>query len=353
MAESATTSSNDPTPIVERAGSGRLSLILFAIALALGGAWVFSVMSTARQQAQVSPLEAQTETIGRIEAGQPPALPERFGARAYAETAPTDQPRPVRLVQLRRAPVQPPVRTAQPSTPPPVPAPSVSQLAAYQPSFSLDRGLVEPVRRPMPSEPVALLQEATDGSGDRVRAQRFSNPSFTVPIGTVMPAILETALDSTRSGSARAIIQQNIHGFDGRRILIPRGSRLYGEYQGDLQPGQNRALVTWTRLMRPDGVTIALNSDASDPLGRAGIKGKVDSKFFQRFGGALLQSVLDIGVGVATREASDGVFVALPGSTQNVTRVDQSQITPTLRVKHGTSISVYVARDLDFSDVDR
>ena len=114
----------------------------------------------------------------------------------------------------------------------------------------------------MPSEPVALLQEATDGSGDRVRAQRFSNPSFTVPIGTVMPAILETALDSTRSGSARAIIQQNIHGFDGRRILIPRGSRLYGEYQGDLQPGQNRALVTWTRLMRPDGVTIALNSDA-------------------------------------------------------------------------------------------
>ena len=145
-----------------------------------------------------------------------------------------------------------------------------------------------------------------------------------MPIGTVMPAILETALDSTRSGSARAIIQQNIHGFDGRRILIPRGSRLYGEYQGDLQP-----------------------------LGRAGIKGKVDSKFFQRFGGALLQSVLDIGVGVATREASDGVFVALPGSTQNVTRVDQSQITPTLRVKHGTSISVYVARDLDFSDVDR
>ena len=80
---------------------------------------------------------------------------------------------------------------------------------------------------------------------------------------------------------------------------------------------------------------------------------KVDTKFFQRFGGALLQSVLDIGVGVATRKAGDGVIVALPGSTQNVTRVDQSQVTPTLRVKHGTSLSVYVARDLDFSDVER
>jgi len=191
-----------------------------------------------------------------------------------------------------------------------------------------------------------------DASGERVRAQRFASPGLTVPIGTVMPAVLETALDSTRSGSARAIVQQDVFGFDGSRVLIPRGSRLYGEYKGDLQPGQNRALVTWTRLMRPDGVTIALQSDASDQLGRAGIKGKVDSKFFQRFGGALLQSVLDIGVGIATREAGDGVFVALPGSTQNVTRVDQSQVTPTLKVKHGTSISVYVARDLDFSDVD-
>ena len=43
----------------------------------------------------------------------------------------------------------------------------------------------------------------------------------------------------------------------------------------------------------------------------------------------------------------------MPGSAQKVTRVDQSQVTPTLRVKHGTGLSDYVARDLDFSDVER
>ena len=104
--------------------------------------------------------------------------------------------------------------------------------------------------------------------------------------------------------------------------------------------------------MRPDGVTIALDSPSSDPLGRAGIEGDVNSRFFARFGGAILQSVLDIGVGVATRKATDGVIVALPGSTQNVTAQTQSQARPVLKVDQGTSVSVFVARDLDFSTVE-
>lgn len=62
--------------------------------------------------------------------------------------------------------------------------------------------------------------------------------------------------------------------------------------------------------------------------------------------------MLDIGVGLATRKVTNGVIVALPGSTQNVTRLAPQQITPTLRVRQGTSVSVYVARDLDFSSVE-
>ncbi|MCV0382804.1 MAG: type IV secretion system protein B10 [Erythrobacter sp.] len=213
----------------------------------------------------------------------------------------------------------------------------------------LDFGAAFPQRSPFREpEPSA----SPEPSGERVRAGRLANPSLTVPLGTVIPAVLETALDSTRAGSVRALVQRDVHSFDGSRVLIPRGSRIYGSYEGELQPGQNRALITWNRLLRPDGVTVALDSQASDPLGRAGIRGKVDSKFLQRFGGAILQSVLDIGVGVATRAATDGVIVALPGSTQNVTQVGPQQVTPTLKVKHGTSVSVYVARDLDFSGVD-
>lgn len=99
---------------------------------------------------------------------------------------------------------------------------------------------------------------------------------------------------------------------------------------------------------------IELDSPSADPLGRAGVRGKVNSHFFERFGGAILQSVLDIGVGVATRSVTkDAVILALPGSTQQITGQQPAQIQPTLTVAQGTSVSVFVARDLDFSTVER
>jgi len=191
-----------------------------------------------------------------------------------------------------------------------------------------------------------------------VTATRLQNPSTTVPKGTVIPAVLESALDSTRAGQVRAVVTRDVMSFDGTKTLIPRGSRLYGEYGADLNYGQNRALVRWTRLLRPDGAMIELDSPAADPLGRAGVKGKVNSHFWSRFGSAILQSTLDIGVGIATRKAvGDGYFFALPGSTQalqNTTRqTADTQVVPTLTVRQGTGVSVFAAKDLDFSTVEK
>ena len=166
--------------------------------------------------------------------------------------------------------------------------------------------------------------------------------------------MLETALDSDRAGFARALVSRDVTGFDGSRVLIPRGSKLFGEYKSDLTLGQSRALVQWRRLTRPDGVIIDLDSPSADPLGRAGIRGKVDSHFFARFGGALLQSVLDIGVRVAARRATgDTVVLALPNSSPQITTSRPEDVKPTLRVKAGSSVSVFVIRDLDFSTVEQ
>lgn len=204
--------------------------------------------------------------------------------------------------------------------------------------------------------PEAAPNSDTSRNAERVKADRLANPSDTVVQGSIIQAVLETALDSTQSGMARAIVSRDIRGFDGQRVLVPRGSRLVGEYESDLSSGQNRALVMWTRLVRPDGVTIRLQSPAADELGRAGIKGKVNTHFFDRFGGAILQSALDLGVGLATRSiAGDTVVIGLPGSSTTVPQVNPkgSEIRPTLSVKQGASVSVFVARDLDFSAVNR
>lgn len=200
--------------------------------------------------------------------------------------------------------------------------------------------------------PSSAANPATEG---RTVARRFTNPGTTVPRGTVMQAVLESALDSTRGGFARAIVTRDIYGFDGSRILVQRGSRILGQYKSDVSSGQSRILIQWQRLTRPDGVIVDLDSPSADPLGRAGVKGSVNTHFFERFGGAILQSTLDIGVQLAASSVSRGtVVVALPGSLQQATQIAQpQQIQPTVKVKQGTSVSVFVAQDLDFTSVDK
>jgi type IV secretion system protein VirB10 len=164
--------------------------------------------------------------------------------------------------------------------------------------------------------------------------------------------VLETALDSSRPGFARAIVSRDVTGFDGTRVLIPRGSRLFGEYQTELGAGQNRATVQWTRLVRPDGVTIALDSPASDPAGRSGVEGRVNNRYLERFASALVQTTLNVGANLAGRSLSDGgVIVALPNSRQTTTGPPSggNALRSTLRVEAGTRVSAVVARDLEFS----
>jgi type IV secretion system protein VirB10 len=180
-------------------------------------------------------------------------------------------------------------------------------------------------------------------------AQAASNfdPATTVTQGTMIPAVLETAINTDVPGYVRAVVSQDVRSFDGSRILVPRSSRLIGQYQSGLQAGQKRAYVIWTRLIRPDGVSVALASPGTGFDGSGGLPGKVDSHFFQRFGSAMLLSV----IGGLTTLGSGGTSVVLGGG-QNAaaTALQQNgQIGPTIRVRMGEPIRVFTARDLDFS----
>ena len=186
-----------------------------------------------------------------------------------------------------------------------------------------------------------------------VRAGRLANRETIVPQGTLIPAVLETAFDSTRPGLARALVSRGISNLAGNRILIPRGSRLFGTYQGEIASGQNRAQIQWNRLVRPDGVVIAIDSPAADRLGRTGIKGRVNTHFLERFGNALLQSSIEIGKIAASRSINDTVIVSFPGNVEQVgAQIVGEAPKPTLTLRQGTRIAVFVARDLDFTAVE-
>lgn len=185
--------------------------------------------------------------------------------------------------------------------------------------------------------------------GGPALATRDINPATTVTQGTLIPAILETAINTDVPGFVRAVVSQDVRSFDGSRVLIPRSSRLVGQYQSGLQAGQRRAYVIWQRVIRPDGVTVSIQSPATGFDGTTGLEGDVNTHFFSRFGSAMLLSV----IGGLTTLASGGTSVVLGGgqSAASTALQQDGQRPPTVRVRMGEPIRVYTARDLDFSRV--
>lgn len=352
-------------PVVALPRTG-LPPAIIALGFLLAAILLFVVLDS-RRRSQAEPVASVAPPEAIASAPPPLYIPPTV------QQAPVYLPAPVRLTarpaaaRPRPLPAPPPPR-AQPviqyypqPIPSPPPPPQPPQRVSNNPSIVVDTTTAPPPQQR--NEAIRAAMEAQGigggafGGGQgpaRVRSSVFANRSTTVVQGTLIPAVLETAFDSRRPGFARAVVSRDVRGFDGTKILIPRGSRLIGEYRSDIQPGQKRALINWTRLIRPDGATIALASPAADTLGRGGVRGDYDSHFFQRFAGAILQSVLQVGVNVASRAAAGDVIVALPGSTQNTGQViDTTRIVPTLTVRAGTSIGVFVARDLDFSPAER
>lgn len=188
--------------------------------------------------------------------------------------------------------------------------------------------------------------------GAPAQARAMTNPSTTVTEGTLIPAVLETAINTDVPGYVRAVVSQDVRSFDGKRVLVPRSSRLIGQYQAGVQQGQKRAYVIWTRLIRPDGASVNLASPAVGFDGATGLEGDVNSHFFQRFGSGLLLSVVG-GLGALATGGVGGVIVA--GGAQgaaNSAVQSNGQISPTIRVRMGEPIRVFTARDLDFSTVN-
>ena len=207
---------------------------------------------------------------------------------------------------------------------------------------------------------------------EKAEAQHLGDLHSTIAQGKIVHAVLETAINTDLPGTLRAVVSRDIYAEAGRLPLIPKGSRLIGTYNTDVLFGQGRVFIVWTRLIRPDGVDIAINSPGVDLLGRSGLDGDVDNKYFEIYSAAILTSALNIAVAAAVEGATDAEKTETSntnGSTTTTTSptteaaldsvarigsvtgsvVDRIVNTsPTIRVEQGTPINVFVNRDLVF-----
>ena len=225
------------------------------------------------------------------------------------------------------------------------------------------------------------LSEATlsKTSSEQVTATYIGDLRNTVAQGKIIDAVLETAVNTDLPGSVRGIVSRDVYSESGKNILIPKGSRLIGEYSSQVKSGQVRVSIIWARLIRPDGVDIALESPGSDRLGRAGVVCHLDNKFWTRLGAAFMVSYLiptlanrlanvdDNAIQSTTSTATDGTqsvtSTGTVGSSQAqesadefkdlATKVieDSFSETPTITIDQGSRINVMVNKDLVFPNV--
>jgi type IV secretion system protein VirB10 len=333
-------------PIVARQKTSRDNLGLAAggaIALVLGCATFVSLNSG--RHASTTPAVQRVTGETRLNLPMPAAMPRK--PMTVPPAAASTAPQPAAMPGMANMPGA----VAMPGT-----SPATSPVLVYDGSSAPMANVAAGPNAPRNADGApAMLAGATPGRGfasdnTSARSTRLAEPANTVAQGTLIPAVLETAIDSDVPGYVRAVVSQDVRSFDGSRVLIPRSSRLIGEYKAASSAGQRRAYLMWTRLLRPDGVSIALASPAVDFSGQAGIGGQVNSHFFSRFGSAILLSIL----GSASTLASGGASTVIVGgagqSAASVAAQTDGSRAPTIKVRQGEPIRVFTARDLIFND---
>ncbi|MQB34237.1 type IV secretion system protein VirB10 [Rhizobium rhizogenes] len=221
----------------------------------------------------------------------------------------------------------------------------------------------DPNRRFVQSVGSEDVETVTTSRNDRIDAL--------IPQGSLIRGVLETAIQSDLPGMVRAVISTDVYSFDGRRILLPKGTMLTGEYKSGMARGQTRILIVWTRALRSDGTSVALGSYGTDDLGRSGLSGFVDKHYLERFGAAAMLSMVggissfvaglnsdgSSNSGSSSSSSSDAQTQAQQTLSQtmaemaNIALKDSINIPPTIYVDQGTQIMVFVRKDLDFSSL--
>ena len=170
--------------------------------------------------------------------------------------------------------------------------------------------------------------------------------------GTLISCVLETAISSAVPGMTTCRTRTPVYSATGEFELLPRGSRIVGEYQGGIEDGQVRIFVLWNRLVTPDGMAVSLASPGAGPLGRGGHTGWVDRKWRDRIAAAMMISLIsDASIAELNGEFQSAQAAAEAAAKEYVR--SELAIRPEITKHQGERITIIVARDVDFEEVMR
>lgn len=205
-----------------------------------------------------------------------------------------------------------------------------------------------------PSPPPAFLDRPAEQRTASARSLVASPSTAVLQAGSIIPAALITGIRSDQPGLVTAQVTENVYdSLSGRRLLIPQGARLIGDYASGVGFGQRRILLAWNRLILPDGRSIVLERQpAADPSGYAGLEDEVDYHWGRVVKAALVSTLLGVGSELGSGGDSDLVRALRRGSQDSVNRAGEQivarelDIRPTLTIRPGYPVRVLVTRDI-------
>lgn len=365
---------------VQRLNRKALVFLAGIVALLIVAAiWMFrsATAGSSDNKPKVAEQEVSIPELPKGSAEEPP-LPEA-----------TDLPPLPMADAAAMAPV--PVQTVPP--PMPAPYPDASGDASHEPSL-MERRMANiaggeatqstgaaGVAGMMPPDQYAqtILSLASQGNGGQqaakptrmlpTSAQPLTNPDTLLVRGTYIRCVMETRIVTDVSGFTSCIVTEPVYSINGRRLLLPKGSKISGTYESDDITGP-RVAVVWDRITTPTGIDVNMASPGVDNLGGAGHVGDYNAHWGSRISSALFISLISDAFKYAgakhgptsTTVTNSGNEIIQPyesNTARTMERMANQAVDramnrpPTVTINQGTIVNVYVAKDVDFSSVLR
>ncbi|MGB9432893.1 MAG: TrbI/VirB10 family protein, partial [Candidatus Acidiferrum sp.] len=155
------------------------------------------------------------------------------------------------------------------------------------------------------------------------------------------------------------LVTNDVYSHDRQHVLIPAGTKFFGETKKVEALGQQRLAVFFHRLVMPDGFSVNLDEfKGLNQIGETALRDKVNNHYLQIFGASLAVGILggiaEAGTGNTFSnspfdQARAGFGSSLANSSMQI--LDRFlNILPTVTIREGNRVKVYLSGDLLLPD---
>lgn len=238
---------------------------------------------------------------------------------------------------------------------------SVNTSAPVQPSPPLQQPPQAPAQTTTTTASAAQaeLKPVTEKERKPLDFTPGAQPTFWLPEGTVLEAVLTNRLDGDAVGPVNCMITTDVYLPGTRMVVIPQGARVLGEASKVSAFGQQRLAVVFHRILVPGLHPYSIPLDKEPPAlaqaGEVGLHDKVNNHYFSIFGASLaigaIGGLAQIGNGFTgfgydpSVQFRNGVSQSMAQSSDRVLDRFLNRV-PTITIREGTRVKILLTDDL-------